>query len=101
MAKLVFTDLELKNYFGTEVKYKHCFYERSVEKADAMLVHADGKYPCKLLDNRRPNEPEEVMSYRKTIFVPKTKPYFSKIVSSLQKVRRSSDWSIKYEGEFP
>lgn len=100
MPKLIFTDLELKNYFGQEVKYKHCFYVASCDKADAMLVHADGKYPCKLLDERRPNEPEEVMAYRKTIFVPKTKPYFSKIVSSLQKIRRSSDWSIKYEGEF-
>jgi hypothetical protein len=101
MPRLEFTPLELKNYFGTEVKYKHCFYEKSVELADAMLVHADGKYPCKLLDTRRPNEPEEVLCYRKSIFIPKTKPYFSKIQSSLQKIRRSSDWSIRYEGEFP
>jgi hypothetical protein len=101
MPKLEFTPLELKNYFGTDVKYKHCFYEKSVAYADAMLVHADGKYPCKLLDARRPNEPAEVLDYRKTIFVPKTKPYFSKIVSSLQKIRRSSDWSIRYEGDFP
>lgn len=100
MPKLTFTELELKNYFGTDIKYKHCFYEKSVEKADAMLTHADGKYPCKLLDERRPNEPEEVQCYRKKIFIPKTKPYFSKIVSSLQKIRRSSDWSIRYEGEF-
>lgn len=101
MPKLTFTPLELKNYFGTEVKYKHCFYEKSIEKADQMLVHADGKYPCKLLDSRRPNEPTEVLEYRKSIFVPKTKPYFSKIQSSLQKIRRSSDWSIRYEGDFP
>lgn len=101
MPKLVFTPLELKNYFGTEVKYKHCFYEKSIEKADQMLVHANGTYPCKLLDTRRPNEPEEVLAYRKSIFIPKTKPYFSKIVSSLQKIRRSSDWSIRYEGEYP
>lgn len=101
MPKLIFTDLELKNYFGTDVKHKHCFYMKSIDMAETMLVHADGKYPCKLLDNRRPNEPEEVMAYRKTIFIPKTKPYFSKIVSSLQKIRRSSDWSIKYDGEFP
>lgn len=101
MPKLEFTPQELKNYFGTEVKYRHCFYEKSVEKADVMLVHADGHYPCKLLDERRPNEPLEVMEYRKKIFVPKTKPYFGKIVSSLQKIRRSSDWSIRYEGDFP
>ena len=100
MPKIVFTAQELKNYFGNEDRYKHCFFVRSIEKADAMLVHADGSYPCKLLDTRRPNEPQDVMDYRKSIFVPKTKPYFGKIMSSLQKIRRSSDWSIRYEGEF-
>lgn len=100
MPKLEFTAMELKNYFGTEVKYKHCFYEKSIDKCNAMLVHADGIYPCKLLDTRRPNEPLEVMEYRKQIWEPKTKPFFSKIISSLSKIRRSSDWSIRYEGEF-
>ena len=101
MPKLEFTALELKNYFGTEIRYRHCFYEKSVHMAEAMDVHADGLIPCKLLETRRPNEPAEVLEYRKSIFVPKTKPYFSKIISSLQKIRRSSDWSIRYEGDFP
>jgi hypothetical protein len=101
MPKLEFTPLELKNYFGDDVKHKHCFYVKSVDMADAMLVHADGKYPCKLMDTRRPNEPTEVLAYRKSIFIPKTKPYFSKIQSSLQKIRRSSDWSLRYEGDYP
>lgn len=101
MPKLEFTPLELKNYFGSDVKFKHCFYEKSVKMADAMLVHWDGIYPCALLDERRPNEPSEVLDYRKKIFVPKTKPYCSKISSSLQKIRRSSDWSIRYKGDFP
>lgn len=100
MPKLEFTALELKNYFGDDPKYRHCFFVKSIEKADAMNVHADGLYPCKLLDSRRPNEPQDVMDYRKSIFVPKTKPYFGKVMSSLQKIRRSSDWSIRYEGEF-
>lgn len=65
-----------------------------------MAVHADGLYAKKLIEERRPNEPKEVMDYRKIIFTPKTKPYFSKIISSLNKIRRSSDWSIRYEGEF-
>lgn len=101
MPKLKFTDQELKNYFGEDLKYRHCFYEKAKKAAETMLVHSDGLYPCLLLDTRRPNEPLEVMDYRKKIFVPKTKPYFSKIQSSLQKIRRSSDWSIRYEGEFP
>jgi len=101
MPKLEFSTQELKNYFGTEIKYRHCFYERAVKKADAILVHADGLDPCELLTDRRPNESAEVLEYRKKIWVPKTKPFFSKIISSLQKIRRSSDWSIRYEGDFP
>lgn len=100
MPKTEFTAQELKNYFGEDLKYRHCFYKITCDWCEDMLTHADGKYPCKLLDTRRPNEPLEVMEYRKKIFIPKTKPYFSKIVSSLQKIRRSSDWSIRYEGEF-
>lgn len=101
MPKLEFTPQELKNYFSDEERHRHCFYIRSVKGAKEMLVHADGLFPGELIDERRPNEPDEVMCYRKKIFIPKTKPYFSKIVSSLQKIRRSSDWSIRFEGDFP
>lgn len=101
MPKLEFTPQELKAYFDDDVNNRHCHYTASVEQAEDMAVHADGTYPCKLLDERRPNESEEVMCYRKKIFEPKTKPYFSKILSSLSKIRRSSDWSVRYEGEFP
>lgn len=95
MAKIVFTQEEIDNY--VKGKYMHRFYERAKEIAEKMAVHADGKTPEKLLWERRPNEPQEVMDYRKKIFTPKTKPTFSKIFSSLQKIRRSSDWSIRYE----
>jgi len=62
-------------------------------------VHADGVFPETLINERRPNESLEVLDYRKKIFVAKTKPYFSKIENTLQKIRRSSDWSIKYPPE--
>lgn len=98
MPKLEFTAQELKAYFSDNGK--HCFYDEAVEAAEQMAVHADGQFPDKLIKERRPNEPQEVLDYRQTIFVPKTKPVFSKIISSLSKIRRSSDWSIRYEGEF-
>jgi hypothetical protein len=97
MPKIIFTQEEISNY--TKGKANHRFYDRSKEIADKMAVHADGKTPEKLLWERRPNEPQEVMDYRKKIFTPKTKPTFSKIFSSLQKIRRSSDWSIRYENQ--
>lgn len=61
-----------------------------------MAIHANGIFPETLINERRPNEPLTVLSYRKSIYVAKTKPYFDKILNTLQKIRRSSDWSIKY-----
>lgn len=99
MAKIQFTQQEIDDI--TKEKLFHSFYQKSKEIAERMRVHADGLYPEKLIWERRPNEPEVVMDYRKKIFSAKTKPTFSKIFSSLKKIRRSSDWSIRYEGEFP
>lgn len=95
MAKIEFTPAEIKAYATNPLKG---YYYRNMakEKEKDMRVHADGIFPEKLINERRPNEPEEVLAYRKTIFVPKTKPYFQKIETTLQKIRRSSDWSIKY-----
>jgi len=103
MPKLIFTPAELKAYFADKDENKPLYHyaEKSRELEKEMRVHADGTFPEKLINERRPNEPETVLEYRKSIFVPKTKPFFSKIESTLQKIRRSSDWSIKYpEGAF-
>lgn len=94
MPKIEFTLAELKLYFTDKRKYHYCDISRDKEKD--MRVHADGLFPEKLIQERRPNEPDTVFEYRKKIFVAKTKPYFSKIENTLQKIRRSSDWSIKY-----
>lgn len=99
MPKLIFTQKEIDNYL--KERFFHVYHKDTVEIAEKMAVHADGLLPKKLLEERRPNEPLEVKEYRCKIFVPKTKPTFSKIFSSLQKIRRSSDWSIRYDGEFP
>ncbi len=97
MPKIDFTPDELKMYFTDRKKYLFCDDSRKKEKE--MRVHADGIFPETLINERRPNEPENVLNYRKKIFVAKTKPYFSKIENTLQKIRRSSDWSIKYPEE--
>lgn len=99
MPKLIFTQEEIDGYLK-ERTYHH-FYERTVEIAKAMAVHADGTFPDALITERRPHEPKDVMDYREKIFIAKTKPTFTKIFSSLQKIRRSSDWDIRFEGEFP
>lgn len=92
--------LLLADYFSTKTNRKrHHYYDRTVEKAEAFAPHADGVYPEKLIGERRPNETDEVKLYRKEIWKAKTKPTFGRIVSSLGKIRRSADWSIKYPGE--
>lgn len=96
--KEYFTSDEIDGYLKEKVF--GYYYKNAKDIAEEMATHADGKFPEKLLYTRRPNEPLEVMEYRKTIFTAKTKPTFTKILSSLQKIRRSADWSIKYSGEF-
>jgi hypothetical protein len=85
---------ELKLYFTGD--RRHFYYKKSVDNCKAFKPHADGEFPCDLIECRRPNEPLEVKEYRKEIWVPKTKPTFSRIVNSLSKIRRSPDWNISY-----
>lgn len=94
MPKLSFTQEEVDAYFkGTA---QSCFRKEAIDMGEEMSVHADGCFPTRLVRERRPNEPEEVLKYREKIWEPITAPKFSKIFSSLQKIRRSSEWAIKY-----
>lgn len=85
---------DLKPYFVD--KKCHFYYEKANKKCKEFAPHADGCYPEELIECRRPNEPLEVQQYRKEIWVPKTKPTFNRILNSLGKIRRSSDWVIMY-----
>lgn len=68
-----------------------------VTLADKLKVHAYGRVPSKLIEERRPNESEAIKDYRKKIYVPITKRTISKVISSLEKIRRSQDWNIQYD----
>lgn len=95
MPKLEFTPAEIKEYVTG--RRLHCFYEKCKWVTNDLRIHANGEFPTALIKERRPNEPQEVLDYRQKIFIPKTKPYFGKIETTLQKIRRSSDWSIRYD----
>lgn len=103
MPKIEFTQEEVNEYLKDRDESKHHFYKETVEIAQSMSVHANGHFPEKLIGERRPNEPAEVLEYRKKIFKPKTKPVFTRVMSSLAKIRRSQDWGIKYvnHNDFP
>jgi hypothetical protein len=84
----------LKPYFVD--KQTHYYYDKADKKCKAFEPHSEGCYPTELIECRRPNEPLEVQKYRKEIWIAKTKPTFGRVLASLGKIRRSSDWSIKY-----
>lgn len=64
-----------------------------------MAIHTDGLFPEALIGERRPNESDKLLKYRKEIFESQTKGPFSKILNSLGKIRRSEDWSILYPSD--
>lgn len=73
------------------------YYEASKTKRKEFLPHSDGEYPEEVIERQRPNEPDIVKDFRKEIWEPITMPKFTQIVSSLSKIRRSSDWSVKHD----
>lgn len=85
---------QLKEYFFNS--RRNMYYHECIEKYEEFLTHSDGKYPEKIIERQRPNEPQIVKDFRKEIWQPITKPPFTRVLSSLNKVRRSSDWVVKY-----
>ena len=67
--------------------------------ARKLAVHANGEMPDDKIMSRRPSEPEEIKNYRRQIYVPKTKQAISKVIHSLEKIRRAQDWNIAYDPE--
>ena len=100
MPKLEFTQKELSRYFSGS--YKHKSYVETVKMANDMRIHAEGIYPKEMIEERRPSESLAVKNYREKIWKPITKEIFSKVITELNKIRRSSDWAIKYDdGKVP
>ncbi len=76
---------------------KHAFYNDSVKIAKSLQNHSKGHYPADLINIVRPNETADQKEYRKQVYTPKTKTYFSKIVTTLSKIQRAEDWDINFE----
>lgn len=89
----------LKPYFTGNKR--HPLYKKTVQMYEDLRVHADGEMPKHLITERRPSESKEIRDYREKIFISKTKGTVNKVINSLSKIRRSEDWSIKYNGKRP
>lgn len=96
---MILTDADLALYFkGTK---KSPIYEEAVKHYNKLRIHADGEYPKELIDERRPHESDYVQAYRKKIYQPITKETVNSPIQSTSKIRRSTDWSIKYSADVP
>jgi hypothetical protein len=85
----------LKKYI--KENYRHANYAEAVKNYNEIRIHSDGKAPGNLIEERRPGESELILAYRKKIYQPKTKTVIMKVMNLLGKIRRSSDWTIKYD----
>ena len=91
------TDNDLIEYF--KGRRRSPIYEECKKMYDELKTHADGLYPLRLIEERRPHESEAIHAFRKKIYQSKTKETVSSVITSLGKIRRSSDWSIEYDSE--
>ena len=90
-------NMSLVDYFTGKKTHPLYGKGKAVEYYKALKVHANGEVPDKLLLERRPNESAEVFKYRTDNFKSNTVGPYGKIVNTLSKIRRSPDWSIRYD----
>jgi hypothetical protein len=95
MKTTIFSTSELQKFFSG--KYFHKAYTETSNLANDILVHADGIYPEKLIEKRRPSESLAVKNYRKEIWQSVTKSEFGRVHNGLSKIRKSTDWSIRFD----
>ena len=75
------------------------YYKKAVDFYNDLRIHVKGEYPDKLIDERRPGESDTIKKYRKKIFISKTQSTVTKIFNSLQKIRKSRDYLIKFNAQ--
>ena len=75
---------------------RHEFYEKSVEYALDIAIHADDAPAGHLIKERRPKESDTIQKYREKIYINKTEAPVFKVMNSLMKIRKSQDWMIKF-----
>lgn len=91
--------IDIKPYLYKELR--HGGYMETCEMHHNLLIHADGIYPGKLIDERRPSESKTIKEYRKMIYECQTSGSFGKILNSIGKIRKSQDWSVLYPKDNP
>ena len=81
-------------FFG---KKKMPSHDDCVKIYNAIRIHANGEFPGDIITERRPHESEEVREYRKKLYKPINKKTIGRVIKSINKIRRSTDWKISYD----
>ncbi len=76
-------------------KQKPSEIDRWVEIFEEMVIHTRGHTPEKLLETRRPNEDENVFTYRKSIYQPITKGPINRSIHKLFRIFQNANFSYK------
>lgn len=87
--------MELKKII--EEKVRHKFYKESCDKYDELRIHYTKEFPGDIIKKARPNESETIRKYREDIYKCVTHSAFMKVINSLQKIRKSQDYVIKFK----
>jgi len=89
------TGKEFTTYLDGIFKDKrHRYYDETVEHAVNMGIHVDGDPPTKLLEEKRPNEAEEIRAYRLEVYKPITKAVSRKVISILGRIFNERRFSV-------
>lgn len=90
-------DEQVKTYLEElDNGFRHSGYEKATEHAKEMRVHILGETPKEKLETYRPNEPKEVQEYRVKIYEPETKGFSKKVLNTISKVTKNSNYSIDH-----
>lgn len=92
--------IDIKQYVKDN-KNRHLFYKETVKAYHSLNNHYMGLYDTDLIESRRPSESDIIKKYRKQVFESKTHAPFNKVISSLQKIRKSQDYVIKFNSDIP
>ena len=76
---------------------RHKLYSETCKSYNQMLIFSDGADAGELLRERRPSESDEILKYREKIYICITESTINKVIMSLNKIRKSSDWNIRYD----
>lgn len=78
---------------------RHKYYGQSVAHNEDMKIHVEGTSPKKILDAKRPNEPEQVKDYRLESYRPRTKAKCDKVISIISRIFNPKISKIEFKNE--